>query len=435
MDSTRRPPEDQADNEKEETMLRLLTAAVAAAVLVVPAAQADRLSAKHSGPGQPNAVTEWNAIATPAIAAGRPPASSEVLLGLVQAAIYDAVLSAKGDDDDAFIVSIRRSGPTSADAAVAAAARGVLMARVPGQAAVVETAYTSYLAGIADGSAKTNGIRLGRGIAGAYVGLRLDDGFDNVVLFEQPQVGPGVFEPLVPLPVQPVDVKLKQVRPLTFDDPARFRPDGPDPLTSQSYTEDFNEVKALGRSDSAVRTPEQTTVARFWTDHAMSQWSRAVRNLALARRLDLEETAELMALAHVSGGDSAIGCWEAKYYFNFWRPVHAIQRAGTDGNPDTEADSSWTHLVAGNHPEYPSGHACVTGGVTHGIADYFGTDRVAVDIDSVVTGTTQQFDRLRDVRAEVKLARIFGGLHFRKAMEDGEQIGRRTARQVGRSFD
>jgi hypothetical protein len=105
-------------------------------------------------------------------------------------------------------------------------------------------------------------------------------------------------------------------------------------------------------------------VVRFWTDHAMSQWSRAVRNLALARRLDLEETAQLMALAHVSGGDSAIGCWEAKYYFNFWRPVHAIQRAGTDGNADTATDAIWTHLVAGNHPEYPSGHACVTGGVT-----------------------------------------------------------------------
>jgi hypothetical protein len=143
------------------------------------------------------------------------------------------------------MVSIRRSGPTSADAAVAAAARGVLVARVPGQAAVVETAYTSYLAGIAHGAAKTNGIRLGRAIAGAYLGLRLDDGFDNVVLFEQPPVGPGVFEPLVPLPTQPVDVKLKQVRPLAFDDPARFRPGGPDPLTSASYTEDFNEVKGV----------------------------------------------------------------------------------------------------------------------------------------------------------------------------------------------
>ncbi len=415
-------------------MLRLVTAVVAVAVLLVPAAQADRLSAKHSGPAQPNAVTEWNLIATNAISAGRTPASSEVLLGLVQAAVYDAVLSARGDDD-AFMVSIRKFGPTSVDAAVAAAARGVLVARVPSQASTVETAYTAFLTGIADGPRKTNGIRLGRALAGAYVALRSDDGFDNVVLFEQPPVGPGVFEPLAPPPTQPVDVKLKQVRPLTFDDPARFRPGGPDPLTSDSYTEDFNEVKAYGRVDSPVRSADETTMVRFWTEQTMVQLSRAVRNLALARRLDVDDTARLLAMAHVAGGDSAIGCWEAKYYFNFWRPVHAIQRAATDGNPDTAAEPTWTHLVAGNHPEYPSGHACVTGGVTHGVAAYFGTDRVAMDVDSTVTGTTRHFDQLRDIRAEVKLARIYGGLHFRKSMDDGEQLGRRTAREVVRHFD
>ena len=194
-------------------------------------------------------------------------------------------------------------------------------------------------------------------------------------------------------------------------------------------------MKALGRATGSTRLPEHTATATFWTDHAMSQWSRVVRNLALARRLDLKETAELMALAHVSGGDSAIGCWEAKYHFYYWRPVHAIQRAASDGNPDTHADAAWTHLFPGNHPEYPSGHACVTAGVTHGVAEYFGTDRVTVDVDSTVTMTTRRFSRLRDIRAEVKLARIYGGLHFRKAMEDGEQLGRRTAREVGRHFD
>jgi hypothetical protein len=415
-------------------MLRLFTAAVAVAVLLVPAARAERQHAAHSGPPQPNAVTDWNLIATNAIAVGRTPAGSEVLLGLVHAAIYDTAVSAEGGEDS-FAVSIRRFGSTSVEAAVAAAARGVLVVRVPGQAGAVEAAYTSYLAGIADGVPKTNGIRLGRAVAGAYLGLRSDDGFDNVVLFEQPPVGPGVFEPLAPPPAQPVDVKLKQVRPLAFDDGARFRPDGPDALTSESYADDFNEVKAFGRATDSARSPLQTETARFWTEQTMVQLSRAVRNLALARRLDVGETARMMAMAHVSGGDSAIGCWEAKYYFNYWRPVHAIQRAATDGNPDTAPDSSWTHLLAGNHPEYPSGHACVTGGVTHGLAAYFGTDKVAMDIDSTVTATTRHFDRLRDIRAEVKLARIYGGLHFRKAMEDGEHLGRRTAREVARRFD
>ena len=264
-------------------MRRTILLVIAAALVMATAAAGGRDHAQAvAHDPQPNAVTDWNVIATNAIAVGRTPASSEVLLGLVHAAIYDAVQSAEGDDDS-FLVSIRKTRPTSVEAAVAATARGVLIARVPGQAAAVEAAYTAFLAGIPDGTAKTNGLRLGRGVAGAYVGLRMDDGFDNIVLYEQPPVGPGDFEPLVPLPVQPVDVKLKQVRPLAFDDDARFRPDGPDPLTSDSYTEDFNEVKALGRVDSAIRSATQTEIARFWTEQAMVQASRTVRNLALAR--------------------------------------------------------------------------------------------------------------------------------------------------------
>ena len=308
-----------------------------------------------------------------------------MLHGLVHAAIYDAVVGVEGEYEP-FAVSIRRRGPTSVDAAVAATARGVLVVRVPGQAPMVEAAYTEFLDGIPNGSRKTNGIRLGRAVAGAYLGLRADDGYDNVVPWVQPPPGPGVFEPIPPGST-PVDVKLKQVRPLAFDDNARFRPDGPDALTSSRYTRDFNEVKALGRVDSTERTQEQTEIARFWTEQTMVQWNRTLRNLALNRHLDTLESARMMATVHVSTADSMVGCWEAKYYYNFWRPQHAIQRADTDGNPDTTQDPTWTHLFLGNHPEYPSGHACFTSGVTHGLAEYFGTDRVPLAVDSAVTGT------------------------------------------------
>jgi hypothetical protein len=334
------------------------------------------------------------------------------------------------EDDEPFAVSIRPQGPSSVDAAVAAAARGVLVARVPAQAAAVEAGYTSFLAGIEDGSRKTNGVRVGRAVAGAYLALRADDGFTNVVLFEQRPVGPGVFEPIAATP--PVDPYLKQVRPLSFESPSRFRPGGPDPLTSASYAKDFNEVKKYGRSDSAFRTAEQTEIVRFHTEQTMIQFNRLVRALALEHRLDLGETARMMAMVHVATADSMVGCWEAKYWFHFWRPVHAIQRAGTDGNPATEADPSWTHLVTGNHPEYPSGHSCFTAGVTYSLAEYFGND-LEIDSSSTVTGTTRHYDRLRDLRAEVGLARIYGGLHFRKAIDDGSEIGKRTSRYVLRN--
>ena len=376
----------------------------------------------------PNAVLYWSQVAESTISVGRPPASSEVLNGLLHAVIYDAVVSVEGEYEP-FAVSIRRFGPTSVDAAVAAAARGVLVTRVPGQAQAVEDAYATFIAGIPDGLRKTNGIRLGQAVAGAYLALRADDGFDNVVPWVQPTPGPGVFEP-IPFNSTPVDIKLKQVRPLAFDDNSRFRPDGPNALTSRAYTRDFNEVKRLGRVDSSERTPEQTETARFWTEQAMVFFNRNLRNLAAEHGLDTLETARMLAMVHVSAADSLVGCWEAKFHYLFWRPQTAIQRADTDGNPDTIQDQTWTHLFLGNHPEYPSGHACFTGAVTRALKAYFGTDRVPWSLMSTVTSTTHSFDRLSQIRAEVANARIWGGLHFRKSTDDGDLLAKQTTHYV-----
>jgi hypothetical protein len=417
-------------------MFRYLAAVLAVAAMVVPAAQADRYTHSHATPPTENAVSQWSLISQNAISVGRPPASSEVLHGLVHAAIYDAVVAIKREYEP-FAVSVRSPRSASVDAAVAAAARGLLVVRVPAQAAAVETAYTAFLAGLPDGPAKTKGLRLGRAIAGAYLALRADDGYDNVVPWVQPPVGPGVFEPIPPTS-QPVDAKLQQVRPLSFDDADRFAPSPPYALSSPEYTADFNEVKALGRADSAVRTAEQTLVARFWTEHPMIQYNRVLRALALEKRLNVVETARMMAMVHVSAADTQVGCWWTKHRDNFWRPVQAIQRADRDGNPDTVADATWNHLVLGNHPEYPSGHMCITAAQTFALEAFFGTDRIPLTVENraLVPNVvlTRHFDRLRDIRAEVTLARIYGGLHFRKAMIASEKLGKDTARYVTRRF-
>jgi hypothetical protein len=159
-------------------------------------------------------------------------------------------------------------------------------------------------------------------------------------------------------------------------------------------------------------------------------FNRNLRNLALEHSLDTLETARMLAMVHVSAADSLVGCWETKFHYLFWRPQTAIQRADTDGNPDTIEDPTWTHLFLGNHPEYPSGHACFTSALTRALANYFGTDRVPWSLTSTVTGTTHSFDRLSDIRAEVANARIWGGLHFRKSTEDGDLLGKRTTRFV-----
>ena len=188
----------------------------------------------------------------------------------------------------------------------------------------------------------------------------------------------------------------------------------------------------MGRVDSVMRTPEQLDVARFWAEHTGVQWNRNLRQLAAAAQLDVVETARMLAMVHVASADATVGCFEAKYNFLLWRPVHAIQRADTDENPLTIPDPTWNALLNVNHPEYPSAHSCWTAAVTDTLAYYFGTDEVQFGLDSTVTGTTRQYSRFSDVLREVQDARIWAGLHFRFSTVDGARLGKQVARLVAR---
>src|SRR5205814_5388744 len=175
-------------------------------------------------------------------------------------------------------------------------------------------------------------------------------------------------------------------------------PDGPNALTSTEYTEDFDQVKDLGRIDSTARTPAQTIQALFWTDHDLRMWNDSMLALAVARGLDLVQTARMLAMVHVSGGDAMIACFDAKYHYWFWRPYQAIPQADTDGNPATAADPTWRPLrTTPNFPEYPSAHGCHSTAVVEALDAFFGTDKVPFSLDSRVTGTTREYERLQDV--------------------------------------
>ena len=423
---------EKGDDMKSSHVVGVLALAIAIAVAAVAATAQATSGATATTAGQSNAVTDWNLIAQNAIVVGRPPGSSLVLEGIVQAAIYDATVAIEGGYEP-FVASPSVSRPASTAAAVAAAARGVLVVRVPGQAASVDAQYAAYLAPIPDGPAKTNGIAVGEQVAQAILAWRTGDGFDNVVPWVQPPLGPGVFEPF-PSGTTPVDVKLKQVRPLTLTSSDQFRPDGPNLLTSAEYAADFNEVKAYGRADSAVRTPEQTEVARFWAENTAIQWPRTQRALAVEKGLSLAETARILALAQVAAADALLACFDAKYHYLFWRPVHAIQRADTDGNPATEPDPSWTPLLVVNHPEYPGAHGCVTTAIAETLAAFFGSDKVAFSMGSTITGTVRYYERFRDAAKEVYDARTWAGLHFRNSTMEGAWMGRNVARHVVANF-
>jgi PAP2 superfamily len=386
-----------------------------------------------------NAVVDWNAIAQNAIVIGRPPGSSAVLEGIVQAAVYDAAVAVEGRYEPFVASPAVFGGPASTAAAVAKAACEVLVARVPGQATSVEDQYAHYLAAITDGPAKENGVAVGAQVANAILDWRAGDGFDNVIPWSQPPPGPGVFEPVPPEvlpPPTPVDVKLKQVRPLTLTSNSQFRPDGPNPLTSAEYAKDFNEVKAYGRVDSVVRTPQQTQTALFWSENSALQWPRNLRKLALEKRLDLADTARMLALTQVATADAILACFDAKYHYLAWRPVHAIRRADTDGNPATDPDPTWTPLLVVNHPEYPGAHGCWSTAVTKMLATFFGTDKIDFSVDSTVPGAgpTRYYRRFKDATKEVYDARTWAGLHFRNSTMEGAWIGRKVARYVAKNF-
>jgi hypothetical protein len=210
----------------------------------------------------------------------------------------------------------------------------------------------------------------------------------------------------------------------------QFRPAGPPALTGRRYAEDLNEVKRLGRVDSTERTALQTETARFWADQTAVQWNRTLRRIAAERGLNLGQATRLLTMSLVSAGDAGIACWDAKFEFVRWRPVQAIQRADTDGNPATVAEPDWQPLLSANHPDYTSGHACVSTAVATALRAYFHRDRVTFTVQSTTTGTSRTYHSLTAVLADVTTARIVGGLHFRSAMRDGMRLGHRVAGYV-----
>ncbi|HEY3240316.1 MAG TPA: vanadium-dependent haloperoxidase, partial [Acidimicrobiia bacterium] len=350
-------------------MKRHLARLVLAASLVgLPACGSSRSAATQKAATdqeavtQQNAVADWAAIVQPSIhnaSEPRPPASSEVLHTIVQLAVYDSVVAIEGGYEP-YTTAIDAPEGADINAAVATAAYRAARGRVASsQFAYLEGEYSAYMAKIPEGQAKVGGVEVGEAAAAGILALRADDGFGNAVAYQCSANPPpaGEFEPNSGCGTEPVDAKIGQVKPFTFSDPAQFRPDGPDPFTSDRWVKDFDEVKAYGRVDSSVRTAEQTDLVYFWSEHAYAQWNRNLIGLAVARRLDVPDTARLFAMAHTAGSDAAIAGFEAKYSYRTWRPRTAIPHAADDGNPNTAPDPTWTPLLMVNHPEYPSGHA------------------------------------------------------------------------------
>jgi hypothetical protein len=314
----------------------------------------------------------------------------------------------------------------------------VLVALFPAQMADLDAKYAASLAALPDDDgAKVNGVAVGQRAASAILAARAQDGRDATVTYV-PGSGPGVWQPTPPAFLGAQAPEIPFVQPFALRGASQFRPEPPFSLVSEDWTHDYNEVKALGAAIGSSRTAEQTDVARFWSDNPPLQWNRAWRALSVAKGLGVAENARYFAMLATASADALIACWDAKYFYNFWRPVTAIRAGDSDGNPATAPDPAWMGLIlTPNHPEYPAAHGCFSAASTETLKQFFGTDEVAFSIDSSVAGLVnpvRTYGRLSDALAEVLEARIYGGMHYRNSTRVGANIGKQASRFMARHF-
>ena len=406
-----------------------------AMMLATPAVAEDKADVRHRGKPRGNAVTHWNAVATDAFtpSQGTNPMAQSRTLAILHAAIHDAI-NAVDRRFESYTPGIAEAPGASANAAVAAAARDVLVGLLPDQSALVEAAYDRALAGIADGRAKVAGIAAGQAAAAANVARRQGDGSEQGTQpVYVPRSGPGEYQftPPFNFAAQP---GWGRITPFIVElgDHAL---EGPFRLSSARYAKDLAYVKAIGEINSTIRTPEQSEIAQFWYEDSPLGWNRIANTAIRQRDLDPWSSARAFALVNFALADGFIVGFEAKYRFRFWRPETAIREAATDGNPWTEPDATWQpFLITPPVPDYPSTHTVLGWAAAEALIEVLG-DKVKYTADSLtLPGVVRSFKGFSAAAQENGLSRLYAGIHFRHAVEEGRRQGRSVGRAVAEAL-
>jgi hypothetical protein len=371
-------------------------------------------------------------------------------LAMVHAAIHDAVNAIEPRYERSVFEGQAEPG-ASPDAAIAAAAHGVLIGTIPdfgtsaqqvAGLAAAAAEYSASLALIPDGPAKERGIAIGEAAASSVVTSRAFDGATSADVPYTLIPGPGYWRPTSnPVPpdplaggpglLPPILPAWGEVTPFALNANEQFRPDGPPDLGSDEYAADYAEVKAIGSRTSVTRTAEQSLIARFWYEGSPVGWNRIARVVVAPRLLDLWSQARLFALLNMAIADGFIAGWNIRYHVNFWRPVTAIRAGDTDGNPATVADPLWeTFLNTPAIPDYPSTHSALGGAAAQVLAEFLGTDHVAFTTTSGApfAGITRSFSSFLQAALENADSRVYAGIHFRSACRDGVKVGRKIGK-------
>ena len=374
---------------------------------------------------QADVVTDWNTAALQAIRNYRtsPPAASRNL-AILHVSMYDALNGIERTHEH-YLVPSTVPASASKEAAASAAAHKVLTTFFPTNAPMFDALHEATLAGIRNGPQKTKGIAWGQSVAAAVLAARANDGSTSVMA---PPGGsdPGTWTPTPPANAGYLLPQWGAVLPFSMSSSIQFRPAGPPSLDSAKYAADFEEVKMLGGAVSSARTADQSQIAQFWADGGGTEtppghWNHIAQDVAVQMGNTMEENARLFALLNIAMADAAICAWDAKYHYHNWRPVTAIRNADSDGNPLTEPDTTWSSFIGTPpFPDYVSGHSTFSAAAATVLALHYGTDDIAFTTGSdFLPGVLRTFTSFSQAAGEAAMSRIYGGIHFRFASDDG----------------
>ncbi len=318
-------------------------------------------------------------------------------------------------------------------AAAATAAYEVLVNQLPAAKQMLDSCLAVSLATVPEGTAKSQGIEVGKKAAAAIIALRQNDG-----AFQDPiSIPVGIGQPGEYQVVPPFDFVFapfwKTMQPFALQKPEQFRNPQQPALTSQTYAEDFNEVKRIGQKDSPHRSAEQTAIAMYWYEFSEAGWNRVARVAATDKKLGLLATARLFALVDMALADAYTAGWDSKFHYNFWRPFTAIRSAELDGNDDTTAEPNWEPLMP-TPPvqDYPSTHSALGNAAATVLTAVLG-ENIGFTMTSPtaqVPGSTRSFYNFLQAADENADSRVLAGIHFRFSCEKGQEMGNNVGKWV-----
>jgi vanadium-dependent haloperoxidase-like protein len=461
---------------RSNARLRIAMVAIATVVAFAALAPVEGAAALSDGGVQrrnastpsENAIQRWNATALAALfnspaatvpGAGQAPTVGAIHMAMVQGAVFDAVNSIHNRYEPYLDVP-DASSSASVDAAVITAAHDVLIEVIPLVAPLTDAAIrdailarieeqsTTELAAIPSDKAKTKGAAAGAAAAAAMLADRADDGTypEDPFTFA---VGTGIGEWRPTDGVNDPFAWVARVRPFTLPSTSKFRTAGPNPVSSDGYTTDYEEVKTLGAATNSTRTDEQTALATFYIVNPVEMFNRTFRTVAADEGLSQIQQARLFAMLNTAGADAFINCWDDKAAYNFWRPVTAIQLGDSDDNPATVGDAEWQPFIstlpgpqAGTfqptppYPEHPSGYNCLTASMMYTAKRFFGTNDIPFTVTRIAgaSETTREYATFTSVVDDTIDARVFLGIHFRNADVQAAQLGKQVAGWVYKGF-